>query len=765
MELKKFQLEASEKITNRYIAYMQNPLLIRRNEIVPFYQNLAAITGAGKTLVLADVVEQIRAVTTEQPIILWISKGKVVVEQTLENLTCGKYTENIPDYIVKPLLECDESNILDDQKGLILVATVGKFNQKDKESGDRKIFKLGLDNANQSLWNLLKQRKNVKGEKRELIIIYDEGHNLSDQQLNLLLELNPEGLIAASATTKVPQKLENYINRLKNDNEMSDDDLITAISNKKVVENGLIKKHIAIGGYMTPMEVDLDNMLQDMRETEETCRKYGCDFLPKAIYVSNTNILSHTSEMDDVLVPFSERKARPIQIWRYLVGKGIQPNKIAVYCNLKFDKKFPKPDEFTLFSGGENDYADFISGNYQHIIFNQALQEGWDDPACYFAYIDKDMGSNTQVTQVIGRVLRQPGIRHYPDEKLNMANFYIKTDEKDIFKTIIEEIQKTLAIDIPEISITYRDYSARGKEKATIKPTVHVEVPDVAVNSEDAEADIVKLLKTMNDYRNDSDNTVGTGSTIKAIAIIGEGKTIKETEIETSHSNMVSARWIFKRELEKLAKGATTLCDYSMPKFDALIEYSSNAATHIKDYAKKIADVYRSKSKIVQNSLDTTEVGEVFVGTKYYEFKNSVHPRYSDFNSFELAFARELDKTGNKWLRNPQSGFFSIPLLDGKGTNNFNPDFVVWTKNTIFALDTKGSHLIQTDSERKLFFIENVCEEGPNLEIRLISESKYNDKCEVIEKTGYTIWKVKQGRVCPIYYDTLSEAVTNCLVI
>lgn len=84
MELKKFQLEASEKITNRYIAYMQNPLLIRRNEIVPFYQNLAAITGAGKTLVLADVVEQIRAVTTEQPIILWISKGKVVVEQMLD---------------------------------------------------------------------------------------------------------------------------------------------------------------------------------------------------------------------------------------------------------------------------------------------------------------------------------------------------------------------------------------------------------------------------------------------------------------------------------------------------------------------------------------------------------------------------------------------------------------------------------------------------------------------------------------------------------
>lgn len=89
MELKKFQLEASEKITNRYIAYMQNPLLIRRNEIVPFYQNLAAITGAGKTLVLADVVEQIRAVTTEQPIILWISKGKVrLISESKYNDKC-----------------------------------------------------------------------------------------------------------------------------------------------------------------------------------------------------------------------------------------------------------------------------------------------------------------------------------------------------------------------------------------------------------------------------------------------------------------------------------------------------------------------------------------------------------------------------------------------------------------------------------------------------------------------------------------------------
>lgn len=66
-------------------------------------------------------------------------------------------------------------------------------------------------------------------------------------------------------------------------------------------------------------------------------------------------------------------------------------------------------------------------------------------------------------------------------------------------------------------------------------------------------------------------------------------------------------------------------------------------------------------------------------------------------------------------MRNPSSGYFQIPLLDGKGTNNFNPDFVVWDKEEIYALDTKGNHLIIQDSERKLFFIEKAYDEGlPN---------------------------------------------------
>ncbi len=64
--------------------------------------------------------------------------------QTLDNLSQGgKYADNIPSYKVLPLLDCKLNDILS-QKALLLVATVGKFNQKDKANGDSVFFKQSL---------------------------------------------------------------------------------------------------------------------------------------------------------------------------------------------------------------------------------------------------------------------------------------------------------------------------------------------------------------------------------------------------------------------------------------------------------------------------------------------------------------------------------------------------------------------------------------------------------------------------------------------
>src|SRR5436309_835655 len=141
MELLPFQIGASTQIAERFHSYLEDPLAITRSRIVPFYQNLSSITGSGKTLILADAIEQIRSRLPIEPIVLWLSKGKVVVWQTFNNLANGKYAALVGGFDVKPLLDCKPTDVEDSTHGLILVATVGKFNQRDKEQGDRKIFK------------------------------------------------------------------------------------------------------------------------------------------------------------------------------------------------------------------------------------------------------------------------------------------------------------------------------------------------------------------------------------------------------------------------------------------------------------------------------------------------------------------------------------------------------------------------------------------------------------------------------------------------
>jgi type III restriction enzyme len=105
---------------------------------------------------------------------------------------------------------------------------------------------------------------------------------------------------------------------------------------------------------------------------------------------------------------------------------------------------------------------------------------------------------------------------------------------------------------------------------------------------------------------------------------------------------------------------------------------------------------------------------------------------------------------------------FEIPLLDEGDTNTFNPDFLVWTKGKIFAIDTKGEHLIEKDASRKLFTLEKRGK-GSDLIIKLVTQGQWNEDRRNIDDKGYTVWYVKNGRVSKNYCQTLKLCVEDCL--
>lgn len=765
MELYRFQSAVSSSIATKFKEYMENPLFRTRDEIVPFFYNLSAITGAGKTLILADTIAQIRIQLSIEPIVLWISKGKVVVSQTYNNLSTGKYSSFIPGFEVMPLLDCKQDNIESDDNALLLVATVGKFNQRNMDKGDRMVYRVNLDNADLSLWDMITKRQTSHGMRRSLFIVYDEGHNLSDQQTELLLKLNPDAILSASATMRIPDALyRRVVQRIIDDKGWDIEDFSITVKSSDVVKSGLIKKHIAFGGYVSPMEIAIDELVSDYKSLCTYIQDNSISFMPKAIYVSNTNIVAETGDKDNHLLPFDERKSSPIRIWKHLVeNNNIDPDDIAVYCDLKVDPKFPVPDNFHLFSGGENDYDRFISESYHHIIFNLSLQEGWDDPLCYFAYIDKDMGSKDQVTQILGRVLRQPDAQHFPYSDLNTAHVYVRTDSKNVIEEVIEEIQNKLIAETPEVTLTI--YKGKNSEKGNSRvfPRKLAKLPLTTIDAQNALAPINTIINGIPDFRDDSINTVGSGGRIRVLQNIGHSGKPKNEWIETQHTNRITARWLFKRELQRYFTKVANLCDTEAGLFDAMIEYSSKAAEIIKDKAEDVVDAYIEHSIIIQDAANTFVVSDIYVDPQnYHSFTNSLHERYSDFNQFELEFALELDKSKKTWFRNPKQGCFSIPLLDKGDTNSFNPDFIVWANRKIIAIDTKGDHLIRGDAARKLFSLVKYGN-GPDLIIRLVTKGEWSNDIKKIGSTGYTVWEMKNGRIVGHHVHSLKDCVLYCI--
>ena len=373
------------------------------------------------------------------------------------------------------------------------------------------------------------------------------------------------------------------------------------------------------------------------------------------------------------------------------------------------------------------------------------------------------MGSKDQITQIIGRVLRQPQAQHYPDPSLNTAHFYIRTDEKKVFEEVLQEVRNKIAAETPEITLTVFVGKKGASSKLELSPKKRMELPEVSIDSSNAIQPIKKILKLVQDYRKDDVNTVGKGGRIQVLQTIGKNGKDHEEWVEVEHSNKVTARWIFSREVQKTYAKALNLCDIEDSKFDALIEYNSLAAEHIREAANKVVSAYIDHSVIIQNFANPVEVPGVSVDpSNVANFKNALHGGYSDLNTLEMEFADALDKSKKLWFRNASRGLFEVPLLARGESKNFNPDFIVWADKEVIAIDTKGDHLIVEDSGRKLFHVHKIGK-GTSLVIKLVTRGKWDEKVQKVNNDGFTVWVLKNGKPHPHYTANVNDAVQICM--
>lgn len=787
LELKVFQSEAAKSISDRYAFFANHPDRPRKGtKPRAFFQALSALTGAGKTPVLAQAVALLRAHFTSEPIVFWMSKAKSVVAQTYANFSGGgKYSEIVDGFRVINVSQLSPALISDSSTPLLVMATTGLFNNKDQSAGSLNIYKRDEDLfGSQSPWERLIDRKDG-GKRRPLLIVYDEGHNLSEQQTELLAELEPDAYLLASATLKLPDSFnKSVVQHIKlwvdeaeaeakafkalhavDENGRPDVKrfITTAVDSTKVVEAQLVKRAIQFDGTTAAMERCLDDLSGRLDTLQEEIDARGLGFKPKAIYVCKTNI-ADDGQKDDHTKPFAHRRAPPIRIWRYLVEeKGVDPKSVAIYANLSFIEG-NKPEEVNLFSKGESDFDAFTAGDYQHIIFNLSLQEGWDDPACYLAYVDKSMGSSIQVEQVIGRVLRQYGATHYDNPLLNTAHFFLRVDSQSVFVDAIGAVKAKLQAEGAPIEIV-DNFGGSGSGSDDLKPKDDVEAPlcHVHVDAEAACERVSEIIAAFPTFAEGSVDTIGQAHVASQVVdlsnLAADGGAPDWTA--EGHTNPVRLRWLVNTALRTRSNRALAVADFKDPKFDVRVQVQSNANKLAEAAARDIVAAYYQQAELVYEILRPFRFGAMRAPKNAPAFAHGLYERYSGFNKFELTFAQTLDKSGHTWHRNPSAGGFHIPLLSEGDTASFYPDFIVWKGGLVYCLDTKGSHLLSDAVARKLFDIQDGGK--TKVHVRFISEGKQTELRGKALKGGFTVWKMKAGKPTPVHVDTLGKAVIESL--
>lgn len=733
MNLLDFQLKTVKHVHEGYLSYEPYKNLYSYNselpdiepgEPKPYLHRIKAVTGAGKTPILAKLSSLL-----EPCIILWTTPKTAVITQTKANLE-GKYAHllapNSEVFDLSELSPSDWESIRGKKKGVtILVSTVASYNQK----GDR--LKLHQkDDTDLTRWEQLKTPEFGGKRQRPLFVFYDEGHNVTLNQFSRLLELRPQGLFLASASN--PSKdLEILLpgESSKDKEKIFNEQRTTIVNTKDVVEANLLKRGVEI----YDLNVDWQEILVQAQKKLSDLQKIGEDESPIACFIVS-------------------RTEKGIDVWQELINQGVQGEKIAVHLSKASDVAREKfggqiPNSFYDTYADNLTPEDLRERQYTHLIWNLVLKEGWDEPWAYVAYIHDEQNSVADIEQKIGRFIRNPHKDKngtpipFTNPDLNKSYFFFNC-KNEIFSDILTELKshlETRGFD----TLRVRDINDT-KPSEEVPPTSKVELPHLAIYPE---TDRIKMELLERIIKPSPEECKSSGRLRKESLDLDSMEVSDYFErldkaMQVPSSQMI--RYFLESRDNRILKSTGSIGGWldpniwDDPKLDFSLSYGSPAQKQLKKACDEFCECIDEFLR-----LDIDDADEAYTITPYkmnnpnggdtnysklthkvYSFKNSVHPKYNGFNEFELRFAKELDSSEFKWLRNPAKTGYSIPLLKPAGNSkSFYPDFIAWTKDGIIFLETKGEHLLNDAMQGKLISLDGIRSLPKTFKIFLIAST------------------------------------------
>lgn len=737
IELLDFQEAAAGKLVDAAVSYFTQGPDIVGGRPVPFVGQLQAVTGAGKTPILASVISRLKP-----SIILWTTKFGSVVDQTVTNLR-GKYRPLLGAGGAVEVINFSEvtsaaqwDHIIDRKDGLtILVSTVAMWNSSEKDER-LNVHRPSLDWGGKTRWEHLKSDRS-----RPLWVVYDEAHNTTTEQVELLDDLNPAGFFVASASA-IKGRLQFYLSSLPKEIR---DTRIIPVSTRAVVDAQLLKSTISLADYNSSSQQMLIDAVSKRDALEKLLQQCGSKIIPKAIYVVES---SNTVKGEE---------SRPVTIWKTLTTIGkVLPSEIAVCTNTK---ELPR-DAVRVVS------IDQLSETCRHIIFNKKLQEGWDDPSVYICYFDGETGSAIRIQQVLGRAMRQPGVQHFHDEDLNTAYFFVNCPS-ELLDKITDQLKEELRIYKGD-DADFEPFEFKEERKAAPKISLKKEwegklkVPSLQL--EMPVGDLLRKLILSKTFDFSEEDRAAQGKALVNIVSVKTGDVSHNSRdlLEDMRIRMGMYLYTQIRLLSRNCCSAIHPDQFNSAALNKSACFNSKALEHYRGLARLVVDEYENHVTLapladIEHGLYEPGAYQPSSGANK-TFINAAHAYYDStaFREDELQLAKSLDKHIEfVWVRNKDRLDYGIPLpLKSGSSSTFYPDFLWWVKDTVWAIDPTGRFIVKEKIRSKLLTAPSP------LKIALITKGELDSGNE---GEGWTLIRFRIGNVAPERFANLDDLLLTLI--
>lgn len=433
------------------------------------------------------------------------------------------------------------------------------------------------------------------------VVIVDESHNaVSELSIDMLNVLNPSFVLDLTATPRESSNIISFVTaqELKNENMVK---LPVIIQNNSKIEG-------VIGNAL-----HLRRVLE--LKAKECEKNYGTPYIRPIV------LFQAQPKSGEEATTFEKLK-------QILITAGCKEEEIAI--------KTADINELKNVNLMSN------RCKIKYIITVNALKEGWDCPFAYILASVANRSADVDVTQILGRILRQPYVQHLPDENLNTS--YVLTNSNDFFKTV-----ERIAYTLNQNHFTGKDFRAyEENEKIIETPTAAPEQSELELTPQTVDS---KITDTSNTQGSDDLNNADT-------SLIGFYDDVQDVESSTVQTPVSG----YENSIPESTK--------------SILEQAQNAASQAtqekEENKNQIIEVPELQSQLKKNQYAIKEEFKEFaLSLKIPQFSLPVNlPPQFNFDNIEL------ENSGTKFHKSYLLHGFELSKEDTK--INFSADIEMY---------------------------------------------------------------------------------------